>query len=74
MMDVQFTLADQAVLEEVVVTARRRAENLQEIPEAVTVFNSEQLETAGITNLRELTGLVPNVSMFTGELGFRAAG
>ena len=72
MADAQVILADELTLEEIVVTARRRVENLQEIPEAVTVLNSEQLETAGITNLRELTGLVPNVSMFTGELGFRA--
>ena len=70
--DVGSVLADELLLEEIVVTARKRAENLQEIPEAVTVLNSERLEAAGITNLRELTGLVPNVSMYTGELGFRA--
>ena len=70
--DVEFVSADEFLLEEVVVTARRRAENLQEIPESVTVLNSEQIEIAGINNLRDLTALVPNVSMFTGELGFRA--
>ena len=70
--DVEFVSADELLLEEIVVTARRRVENLQEIPESVTVLNSEQLEIAGINNLRDLAGLVPNVSMFAGELGFRS--
>ena len=64
--------ADQPVLEEVIVTARRRTENLQEIPESVSVLTAEMLEAARIDNLRELSGLVPNVSMFSGEQSFRA--
>ncbi len=70
--DIALVSAQTLSLEEIVVTARRRVENLQEIPEAVTVLNAEQLENAGIDSIRELVTLVPNVSMFTGELGFRA--
>ena len=72
MMDVQFILADEAVLEEVVVTARRRVENLQEIPESMSVLSSEILENAGVDNLRDVTELVPNLSLFHGEQSFRA--
>ena len=64
--------ADQPTLEEVLVTARRRTEDLQEIPESVSVLTAETLETARIDNLRELSGLVPNFSMFFGEQSFRA--
>ena len=60
------------VLEEIVVLARRRSENLQEIPESVTVVNAQTIQNAGIRNLRELSALVPNLNMFSGEQSFRA--
>jgi iron complex outermembrane recepter protein len=72
MIDTTVVFADVTTLEEIVVTARRRAENLQEIPESVSVLGSEIIENAGINNLRDLTKLVPNLSLFTGEQSFRA--
>ena len=36
------------VLEEVVVTARKRTENLQEVPDSITAFGRSQIESAGI--------------------------
>ena len=38
----------QNVLEEVTVTARKRAENVQEVPISVTAFTADQIQAAGI--------------------------
>ena len=40
-----------SVLEEVVVTTRRREENLQDVPAAVSAFSADQLRELAITNL-----------------------
>ena len=53
----------QAQLEEVIVTARRRAENLQETPISVSSVSGQQLENAGITSIFNLKAIVPNVQL-----------
>ncbi|MFN3387573.1 MAG: TonB-dependent receptor [Allosphingosinicella sp.] len=47
----------------VVVTARRRNETLQDVPGAVTAVGGEALETLAVTDLRALSGRVPNFSV-----------
>ena len=49
------------VLDEVLVTARRREESLQTVPLAVTAMKTEQLEQRGVENMVNLNILVPNV-------------
>ncbi|HET9692988.1 MAG TPA: TonB-dependent receptor [Steroidobacteraceae bacterium] len=51
-----------AGLEEVTVTARRREENLQDVPIAITAFTGEALELRGSTDIGELTQSVPSVT------------
>ncbi len=48
-------------LEEVTVTARKREENLQTAPVAVTAFSSERLQEVRATNLTALSSLAPNL-------------
>ena len=55
-------LAEARAIEEVVVTARGREENLQSVPESITAFSAEQIERAGIKNFRDLADLTPNLS------------
>lgn len=43
-----------AQIEEIVVTTRKRAENLQEIPIVVTAFTSESLQRKGLTELKDV--------------------
>lgn len=43
-------------IEEIVVTARKRAENLQEVPIAVTFFAEKMIERAGIERPAEFGG------------------
>jgi iron complex outermembrane receptor protein len=57
----------QEALEEVVVTARKREESLQETPVAVSAFSAEGLQELGLTNISDLTKVVPNVDMYSGN-------
>jgi iron complex outermembrane recepter protein len=50
-------------MEEVVVTARRRAENLQDVPIAVTAFTNETLTMRGVRDISELAQVVPSVTI-----------
>ena len=51
----------QSGLNEIVVTAQRREENLQEVPIAIAAMTSETLESAGIDATNTLTQAVPSV-------------
>jgi iron complex outermembrane receptor protein len=59
----QFTLAEEAALEEIVVVARRRSEDLQDVPIAVTAFTANDIQSAGINRPQDFVSLTPNVSM-----------
>ncbi|MGC6331086.1 TonB-dependent receptor [Rhizorhabdus sp. FW153] len=61
-----------AGLEEIVVTARRVRESLQDTPVAVTAFSSMAIERKFATDIRALAGDVPNV-VITNVPGFNAA-
>ncbi len=50
-------------LEEVVVTARKRAESIQETPVAVTAISGDDLRAQGIVNTTELTKSVPSLQI-----------
>lgn len=53
--------------EEIVVTAQRREERLQDVPAAISAFSDIQLERAGIDNYKELTFIAPSVSIAQGS-------
>lgn len=66
-----------AALEEVLVTARKRAENLQETPIAVTALTGDALREQGITNTQELTKSVPSLqinSPYSNQIYIRGIG
>ncbi|MEA3011637.1 MAG: iron complex outerrane recepter protein [Sphingomonadales bacterium] len=48
---------------EIVVTARRREESLQNVPIAVTAFSGEALERQGATDITDLNDTTPNVTL-----------
>lgn len=50
---------------EIIVTAQRRAERLQDVPLTVTVQTGEQLERANINETRDLVRVVPGLTMTT---------
>ena len=51
-------------IEQIVVTGRRREELLQEIPESMKVFDSTEIERAGIDRLNDFAALTPNLHFF----------
>jgi len=53
-------------LEEVIVTARRREENIQTVPVAITVVSQEALQENNVQTLGDLQYMVPSMSATTG--------
>lgn len=56
-------VAQDAALEEIIVTARKREENLQDTPVAVTAMDAVQLRDASVYNLYDLNLAVPNIDV-----------
>jgi len=59
-----------ASIEEIVVTTRRREENIQDIPVAVAAFNADFIEKQGVVSTKDVVKLVPGVQF---DQGFSAA-
>lgn len=57
-------LVESALLDEIVVTSRRRSEVLQEVPIAITVIGGQAAENAGAFNVNRLKELVPSVQLY----------
>ncbi|MBN1239708.1 MAG: TonB-dependent receptor [Gammaproteobacteria bacterium] len=56
-------VAQQATLEEVVVTARRRDESFQDVPVTITAFSEQDIRDAGIERPQDFISLTPNVTL-----------
>lgn len=52
---------DAPVLEEVLVTAQKRVETMQEVPISVSALSGDKIEKAGVENLEDLTMHLPNI-------------
>jgi len=59
--------ATEGVVEEIVVTAQKREQNIQEVPIAISAFTSEALQSKGVGDIGALTRLTPNVNLDTGS-------
>lgn len=54
-----------AMSDEIIVTARRRDESLQDVPVAVSAFSGDALETMGAVDLTDIGDITPNVTLET---------
>ena len=61
------TGASAAALEEIVVTAQKVTQNIQDVPIAITSFSGDQLQTKGLTDITRLSALTPNVNLDGGS-------
>ncbi len=52
---------NELVLEEIVVTARKREENLQDAPISITTFSAEDIEARHILNIGDVGQFTPNL-------------
>ncbi len=50
-------------IEEIVVTARQRAENIQDVPVTITAFTQNEIKNAGIQRPEDFIALTPGVSV-----------
>lgn len=65
--DAALPSTDRQYGEEIVVTARKREENVQKVPVAVTVTSGETLEDQGAPDISVLQDYVPNLSVYAGR-------
>ncbi|MGN7931758.1 TonB-dependent receptor [Sphingopyxis sp. 22461] len=56
----------QGGIEDIVVTAQRRSENVQDVPIAISAFTASGLEERAIQSVASLSGLAPNVTFDAG--------
>lgn len=54
-------------LQEIVVTAEKRSENIQEVPISITAFSETELRSKGLTDIHSLSSLTPNVNLDEGS-------
>ena len=71
---------DDAIIEEIVVTAQKRSQNLQEVPIAITAFNEEMIERSGGNTLADMEFAAPSLNFgrgsrrTRGEINIRGVG
>jgi iron complex outermembrane recepter protein len=56
-------VADPSGIGDIVVTAQRRSERLQEVPIAIAAFSGEQLRDSGVVSTATLAAQVPNLTV-----------
>jgi iron complex outermembrane receptor protein len=52
-------------LEEIIVTAERRAQNLQDVPISATILTAEDLDRKGVVNLADIQQVAPSIAINT---------
>ena len=57
------TATEAAVLEEVVITAQKREQNLQDVGVSVTAYSGDQMKALGVTNTTEITEQIAGLQM-----------
>ena len=57
------TSSQAAVLDEVIVTAEKRSENIQDVPISIIAMSAQQLQDAGVTDIKNMTVLTPGLTV-----------
>ncbi|MGF1637644.1 MAG: TonB-dependent receptor [Cyclobacteriaceae bacterium] len=61
----EIKLVDDILLEEIIVTSRRRKEEIQEVPIPISVVSGAVIDNAGAFNVNRLKELVPTVQLYS---------
>ncbi|MEE9330423.1 MAG: TonB-dependent receptor [Parvularculaceae bacterium] len=54
-----------AQLDEIVITAQKRAQSIQDVPIAITALDTEQLENSGVNDIKDLINIAPGLMVTT---------
>ena len=65
--------AEQLTLEEVVVTAQKRVESLQDVPISIVAISGDKIEKSGFVDLSQLSPVVPNFNVVQQQISDRVA-
>ncbi len=68
--EVEYAMAEGGAateMDEILVTARKRTERLQDIPDSITAFTSSTIQNANILNVKDVAARVPNVSIIEAQ-------
>jgi iron complex outermembrane receptor protein len=68
-----FAQDDTPALEEMLVTAQKRVQKLQDVPISVNALSGEKIETSGITNIEKLGDYIPSFNMTQTGIGTNIA-
>ena len=61
----QVSLEGVVLLEEVIVTAQKREQSVQDVPIAMSVFTGDAMKTLGVTNASDLVNITPGFALGT---------
>ena len=68
-------MAQEVVVEEIIVTAQRRAENIQDVPVSITAFSGDFLVENGMVSIEDVSRMTPNFSVYgSNRLSIRGIG
>ena len=62
-LSVSVVLPAMGQLEEVIVTATKRSESLQDVPMSISAMSGQQIQNLSIDNLNELSSMIPNFTV-----------
>src|SRR6202451_915431 len=57
------TTTNQPTLNEIIVTAQKRAQNIQDVPISVIALSAQQLKDGGVTDIKNLQNLTPGLTV-----------
>ena len=58
-----FSTTGYAQIEEVVVTAQKRAQDIQDVPISITAVSGDFMEDSGVDTLQDLSAYIPNLTL-----------
>jgi len=64
--------ADNYAIEEVIVTATKRAMSIQDVGQSITAFSTQQIERIGIQDMADIANNLPSISMSSSRAGRNA--
>ena len=62
--------SDDAEIKAIIVTAQKRAQDVQDVPIAITALDTEQVTSSGVTGVEDLRSAVPALNVTTAVAGF----
>ena len=60
---------NELAIEEIIVTATKRAVNIQDVPQSITAFSTQEIERRGMLNMADIANNLPSISLSSSRAG-----